>query len=156
MQLAIYLLLVSNKYPNYNFAGFYLQHILNKISKSEDISKKDIKYKLVGYSNTKYIDKFDKTYKDSSLIKSLKVKNDGSYYSTSKVLNNDMVNNLIKLANDKVKECINDIVNAKFDINPKNIGGKNVGCEYCDYKDICFMKNEDIKYLESKKDFLGD
>ena len=67
-----------------------------------------------------------------------------------------MVNNLIKLANDKVKECINDIVNAKFDINPKNIGGKNVGCEYCDYKDICFMKNEDIKYLESKKDFLGD
>ena len=156
MQLAIYLLLVSSKYPESKFAGFYLQHILNKISKSEDASKKDIKYKLVGYSNTKYIDKFDKTYKDSSLIKGLKIKNDGTYYSTSKVLSDNEVSNLIKFAEEKVIECIDNIVAAKFDINPKNIGSKNVGCEYCCYKDICFMKNKDIIYLEGKKDFLGD
>lgn len=156
MQLAIYLLLVSSKYKDSKFAGFYLQHILNKISKSEDADKKDIKYKLVGYSNTKYIDRFDKTYKDSSLIKGLKIKNDGTYYSTSKVLSDNEVSNLIKLAEDKVIKCIDDIVSAKFDINPKNIGGKNIGCEYCIYKDVCFMKNKDIEYLESKKDFLGD
>ena len=156
MQLAIYLLLVSSKYKGAKFAGFYLQHILNRISKSEDADKKDIKYKLVGYSNYKYIDKFDKTYKDSSLIKGLKVKNDGTYYASSKVLNDNEVNSLIELAKDKVEECIDNILSVNFDINPKNIGGVNVGCEYCDYKDICFMKNNNIKYLESKKDFLGD
>ena len=97
MQLAIYLLLVSSKYPESKFAGFYLQHILNKVGKSEDANKKDIKYKLVGYSNYKYIDKFDKTYKDSSLIKGLKVKNDGTYYASSKVLNDNVCYNLYKV-----------------------------------------------------------
>lgn len=155
MQLAIYLLLVSNKYPNTNFAGFYLQHILNRIGKTEDNSKRDLKYKLIGYSNTKYISSFDKTYKDSSLIKGLKVKADDMYYSTSKVLNNSEVNNLINLASNKVEKCIDGIVNGSFDINPKNIGGKNIGCDYCTYKDICFMKNNDIVYLERKNDFLA-
>ena len=150
MQLAIYLLLATHKYKDYNIAGFYLQHILNKVGKSEDISKKEAKYKLVGYSSTKYIANFDKTYKDSSLVKGLKVKNDDTYYATSKVLSNDSINNLITLAQTKVSECINGVVSARFDINPKNIGGKNVGCEYCDYKDICFMKNKDIVYLDKK------
>ena len=157
MQLAIYLLLATYKFKDYNIAGFYLQHILNKVGKSEDISKKDAKYKLVGYSNTQYIASFDKTYKDSSLVKGLKVKNDNTYYASSKVLSNDSINNLITFAINKVRECIDGVVNARFDINPKNIGGKNVGCEYCDYKDICFMKNKDIVYLDKKdiNDFLN-
>ena len=157
MQLAIYLLLATYKFKDYNIAGFYLQHILNKVGKSEDISKKDAKYKLVGYSNTQYIASFDKTYKDSSLVKGLKVKNDDTYYASSKVLSNDSINNLITFAINKVRECIDGVVNARFDINPKNIGGKNVGCEYCDYKDICFMKNKDIVYLDKKdiNDFLN-
>ena len=157
MQLAIYLLLATYKFKDYNIAGFYLQHILNKVGKSEDISKKDAKYKLVGYSNTQYIASFDKTYKDSSLVKGLKVKNDNTYYASSKVLSNESINNLITFAINKVRECIDGVVNARFDINPKNIGGKNVGCEYCDYKDICFMKNKDIVYLDKKdiNDFLN-
>ena len=150
MQLAIYLLLATYKFKGYNIAGFYLQYILNKVGKSEDISKKEAKYKLVGYSNTKYISNFDKTYKDSSLVRGLKVKNDDTYYATSKVLSNDSINSLIDLASSKVSECIDNIVSAKFDINPKNIDGKNIGCEYCDYKDICFMKNKDIVYFDKK------
>ena len=154
MQLAIYLLLASHRFNGAKFAGFYLQHILNKVGKSEDRSALEAKYKLVGYSNTKYIAEFDKTYKDSSIIKSLKVKNDGSYYSTSKTLSDDEVNNLINLAEKKVEECIINVVSANFDINPKNIAGKNVGCEFCNYKDICFMKNKDIVYLDKKDNFL--
>ena len=154
MQLAIYLLLATHRFEGAKFAGFYLQHILNKVGKSEDISKKETKYKLVGYSNTKYIGDFDKTYKDSSLIKSLKVKSDDSYYSNSKELSDDEVNNLISLAGKKVEECIDGVVSARFDINPKNIAGKNIGCEFCNYKDICFMKNKDVVYLEKKEDFL--
>lgn len=154
MQLAIYLYLASNRFENAHFAGFYLQYILNKLSKSDDISKKESNLKLVGYSNTKYISSFDKTYKNSSLIKSLKVKNDDSFYSTSKVLTDNEITNLIKLADRKIKECKDKIINADFKINPKNIDGKNIGCEYCCYKDICFMKNKDIIYLERLENFL--
>lgn len=154
MQLAIYLLLASKKFENAKFAGFYLQFILSKLSKSDDISKKESNLKLVGYSNSKYIQMYDKTYQDSSLIKSLKVKNDGSFYSSSKVLTESQIENLINLASDKVSECIDSIVNTKFDINPKNIDGINVGCEFCDYKDICFKTNKDVVYLEKQEDFL--
>lgn len=154
MQLATYLYLASNRFENAHFAGFYLQYILNKLSKSDDISKKTSNLKLVGYSNTKYIASFDKTYKNSSLIKSLKVKNDNSFYSTSKVLSDSEIANLIKLADSKIKECMDKIINADFKINPKHIDGKNIGCEYCDYKDICFMKNKDIVYLEKQDNFL--
>lgn len=154
MQLAIYLYLANHKFNNAKFSGFYLQHILNKLNKSDDITKKQTNLKLVGYSNTKYIKLFDKTYKDSSLIRSLKVKNDNDFYSTSKVLTDEQVNNLIVLATSKVKEAINNIEDASFDINPKNIGNINVGCEFCNYKDVCFMKNKDIIYLDKKVDFL--
>ena len=44
-----------------------------------------------------------------------------------------------------------------FPINPKVYNGENVSCKYCDYKDICFMKDKDITYLEKVEnlDFLG-
>ena len=46
---------------------------------------------------------------------------------------------------------------ANFEINPKQIGDKLVGCRFCKFKDICYMKNSDIQKLEkrNKKDFLG-
>ena len=90
---------------------------------------------------------FDATYKDSSLIKSLKVKTDGNFYNYSKVLTNDEIEKLIELVEDKIIECIEKIHKGIFDINPKNIDSKNIGCQYCEYKDICFMTNDDIVYL---------
>ena len=34
----------------------------------------------------------------------------------------------------------------------------NVGCEFCGFKDICFMKEEMIEHLKEYKnmEFLGD
>lgn len=154
MQLAIYLYLANNKFKNAHFAGFYLQHILNKLNKSDDITKKESNLKLVGYSNSSYISLFDDSYKDSKIIKSLKVKNDGNFYSNSKVLSDEQVNNLINLAKEKVEGAIKNIVDANFKINPKNIDGIDVGCEYCKYQDICFMKNKDIIYLDKVEEFL--
>ena len=39
-----------------------------------------------------------------------------------------------------IKNIIDNIRNGNFDINPKKIGDKNYGCEFCKYKDICFRK----------------
>lgn len=149
MQLAVYLYLAHKKFNTSKFAGFYLQFILNKLSKSDSLDKKEANLKLVGYSNTKYIAKFDKTYKDSSLIKSLKVKNDSNFFATSKVLSDNNIHKLINLVEEKINECINKIVSSEFTINPKNIDRKNIGCEFCIYQDICFMKQKDIVYLDT-------
>lgn len=150
MQLAVYLYLAHKKFGGH-IAGFYLNKILTDNMKDNPKKTYEEQYesnlKLVGYSNSDYIDKFDKTYKDSSLIQSLRVKKDGDFYHYSKVLNNDKINDLIELVEDKILECIDNINKANFSINPKNIDGKDVGCEYCPFSDICFKNNEDIVYL---------
>ena len=147
MQLAIYLYLASKKFTDAKFTGFYLQHILSS-SLKDDLDTKENNLKLCGYSNKDYIKYFDKTYQDSKLIKSLKMKANLDYYSYSKVLSDKQVNNLIKLSDNKIKECIEGVKQSQFTINPKSIDGKNIGCEFCIYKDICFMNNKNIINLE--------
>ena len=63
---------------------------------------------------------------------------------------------LIVLANaSKVKEASSKIINAEFDINPKKMKDEIRSCKYCKYKDICYMKNEDIVNLETPEDIFG-
>ena len=55
-----------------------------------------------------------------------------------------------------IDDAFSNILSANFDINPKRIGKNNVGCAFCKYKDICFMKEEDVVELEehTNLDFL--
>ena len=49
-----------------------------------------------------------------------------------------------------------DIYNGDFTINPKRIDNDLIGCNYCEFKDICFRREEDIVDIEkeSNLDFL--
>ncbi len=162
MQLPVYLYLIKNsKLSNVEIAGFYLQKILNSetILKT-NTSKEDMKrenLKLMGYSNSneEILSEFDNSYKDSEIIKSMKVSNNG-FYSYSKVISNEEIDKLSEIVDLKIDEAINEILNANFEIDPKRIGLKNYGCEFCKYKDICFMTEKDIVDLEPQTnlDFL--
>lgn len=164
MQLPIYMFLVSNaNYKNIKIAGIYLQKVLPKIEKIEygkDIDKIKLdNLKLEGYSNKdgEILKKLDSTYEDSLFIKSMKTKNDGDFYSYAKVLSDDEMNTLVNIAKEKIEQCINDISEARFDINPKVDEDNNIGCLYCKYKDICFMKKKDEIEIKKDKDleYLG-
>ncbi len=155
MQLPVYAYLIknSNIIKNVKIGGFYLQKILNN---ETDINKKKDKLKLQGYSNSdiNILSKVDTSYNDSNIIKSMKTTNDG-FYSYSKVISNDEIEILNTIIDNNIKNAADNIVNAKFDINPKEINGKNYGCEYCNYKDICFMKNDDIVSLPKPNNIFG-
>ena len=166
MQLPIYLYLASkSSLKNIEVAGFYLQNIINNetTTKSDDNQKeKEDSLKLNGYSNSKQsvLKYFDSSYENSEVVKSLKTKSDGNFYSYSKVLSNDQISNLISLVDKKIEDASDDILDAKFDINPKQIGFKKdslIGCKYCTFKDICFKKEKDIVILKEQdyKEFLG-
>ena len=153
MQLPIYLYLAQNSgLKNVKIAGFYLQNIINKENDENNL-------KLNGYSssNKEILYKFDSSYENSNLIKSMRTKSDGDFYSYSKTLNEIEINNLIKLVDKKIEEAADNILEANFDINPKKINGINIGCEYCTFKDICFKKESDTIYLKEQdyKKFLG-
>jgi ATP-dependent helicase/DNAse subunit B len=43
-----------------------------------------------------------------------------------------------------------------FRINPKMTGGKNVSCQYCDYKDICYHDNRHLIVLDHDEEEEGN
>ena len=162
LQLPIYLYLMRHKYRNIRFAGFYLQYILNKnlLTNDEDLEKqKKDSLKLVGYSNSdnKVLEKFDPGYKDSGLIKSMRINADGSFIHYAKTINDKQIDGLINLVDQHIDNTIEGIEKVDFKINPKNITGLYDSCQYCQFNDICYKKDKDVLRLEAVKDlsFLG-
>jgi len=161
LQLPVYIYLARKKFPNINVAGFYLQKILNnEISKDYKHTYQDLKkdkLKLQGYSNSNIaiLEQFDSSYYDSKVIKGMKTTSKG--LGTKKVLNNEQIDKLEEITETKINEAIQEIINANFKINPKRIGMNNLGCKYCQFKDICFYTEKDIENKKEYKnmEFLG-
>lgn len=154
MQLPVYIYLIKNEIKDVIVGGFYLQKILNNITDEE---KRIDSLKLQGYSNSDedILKLVDSSYEDSRVIKSLKVGSNG-FYAYSKTISNDEIDKLYSMVEDKINEASKNILDANFDINPKEIANKNIGCAFCKYKDICYMKNKDIVKLKEIKNVLGD
>ena len=155
MQLPVYIYLVKNKFSDIRIIGFYLQKILhseimidNKHT-YEELKKDNLK--LVGYT-TMYeedISKFDNGYNDSKVIRGMKTTSKGLF--SKKVYDDSLIDDIYKLVDDKIEEAIDNITRGGFDINPKRIGMDNIGCKYCSFKDICFMRENDIVNLKEYK-----
>lgn len=158
MQLPVYLYLSEKGlFENAEVIGFYLQKVINneiiRDPKKSYEKQKQETIKLLGYTidDEEKIKKFDFTYNDSGVIKSLKTSNNG-FYAYSKIISKDKIDKLINIVEENINNGFNNILDAKFDINPKRIGKNLVGCEFCKYKDICYMKEEDVVNLKEYKD----
>ena len=157
MQLPMYLYLVknSNLFTNPKFAGFYLQNILNKKTKVKNKTQEEILYnklKLNGYttSDLHRLSIFDSTYENSEMIKGIKLTKDGKKKKKCRVLSDEEIDDIIDLTNGKIHEAMEMILNGEFPINPKIINGKNVSCDFCSYRDICYLEDKNKIYLKSK------
>ena len=165
MQLLIYLYLLKHteKIKNPVFSGMYLQSILTDTLSYEkgknylDLIRSNTK--LNGYTNSdlNQLKNIDKDYEESSYIKGIKVKKDGTFYGYSKVLNNDEIDKLLEIVDKNITRVISSIKTGYFPINPKRLSGNIVGCEFCPYMDICYKKMEDVVDLKEYKnlEFLG-
>jgi len=159
MQLPIYLYLAknTNKLKNVEIAGFYLQKILNneivKDYKTSYNKLKEDNLKLSGYSNsdTNILSKFDTTYEDSRIVKSLKTSSKG-FYAYSKVIDSENIDKIVNIIENKIKENAKDIEDANFTINPKKQKDDLIGCKFCKFNDICFRREEDVVKIKEYKD----
>ena len=144
MQLPAYAYLLKHikGFEDAKIGGFYLQKLFD-----------DDNLKLSGYSNSNLdiLEKVDTTYKNSLLINNLKVGKNGLYQS-AKVLSDEEIDELCNKVLNKIREASNDILSSKFDINPKELNNKNIGCKYCKFKSICYMKNADIQKIGGESD----
>ena len=159
MQLPIYAYLIkkSNLFLNPKIIGFYFQQILHeRVSfdlKKDEESKRKENLKLVGYSidNPNLVNMFDATYENSEMIKGMKITSKGFSHYT-KVITEEEMEALTLLVDQKIQEAFSEISKFNFPINPKIIGGENIGCNYCKYKDLCFKTGNDYVYLDKYSD----
>ncbi len=160
MQLPVYLYLAekSKKLENIEFAGFYLQRILSgpyQIDEKKTLEEqKKESLLLYGYSNNdeEVLHKFDKTYKESKFIKSMKLTKDGHFNRFAKILNSEEINTLIDITDQKINEAIKEITECNFNISPKRTEKANLGCKFCSYSDICFKETKDEIIIKEDKD----
>ena len=165
LQLPVYLYLASKlkEWNNPEIIGFYLQKILNKEqSKSNKYTYEQQKkeaLKLEGYTTTNIdiLEKLDPNYLNSQLIKGLRIKNDGTFYSTVKSLSSKKMQEIINYVDKLIDEASDNIINGKFEIKPKRIDNKNKSCNFCPFKEICYLEEKDVENLKSPEnlDFLG-
>ena len=156
LQLPTYMYLSEYSFKNIRFTGFYLQNITLD-NKSDDDKEKSLR--LIGYTNKdkEVISYFDSNYMDSTVIDGIKVKNDGEFSSSSlkHMLSDEEINEVIDITKSKINETVENILNSKFDINPK-YDKVNLGCEFCSFKDLCFMKEYDFVNIKESSKFGGD
>ena len=165
MQLPVYLYLIhySKVFSNPIFTGIYYQNILFNYPTWTQKKDKEQIYKenlmLQGYSteDTSILARFDSTFEKSEYIKSMSYTDEKGFGTYAKTISNDMLYDLVQYTKKHISEKTDGILESKFDINPKVYAGKNIACEFCNYKDICYMKEKDQKYLEKVEDlsFLG-
>ena len=86
------------------------------------------------------------------MIKGLKFKKDGSFYSTSKVLSNKEMDDMIVKVQNIIDDTIKNVITGNFFINPKVLKGKNISCTCCKFKDICFKTKSDEVIIGGEDD----
>ena len=157
MQLPVYLYLANNcdVLKNIKFTGFYLQRILNlDVMKKPDKTIDELKYdslKLDGYSTSDVnrLSVFDSTYENSEMIKSMRLKQDGSFYAYSKTLTDEEIKDILIEVNKRINEAMEKILGCDFSINPKVLKRKDKSCKFCKFKDVCYHTDKDYVYLDN-------
>lgn len=140
---------------NVKVVGFYLQKLFNStLDNSKDyLTSRENNLRLEGYSidEENILSMFDTTYNDSKLIKSMKTTSKG-FSSYSKVLSSEEIDNILINTDKLIDTATNEILDTDFTINPKIINGKNVSCDFCEYKDICYLREKDKVYINKESE----
>lgn len=158
-QLPIYLYLLNAIDSSTEVAGIYIQHILDldeNYEPNKDLlmeRKKKLRLEGITFNDINLISKFDDTYEKSEVIKSLSVSKDGNIKKTKSVMDLDEREKLIELMENLIVKCIDNVSDGLFNISPIKIEKYADGCDFCEYKDICFRKFKDfnIQVLNTKE-----
>ncbi len=169
MQLLVYLYLISKekKFQNYKLGGAYIESIAANLPNYvegktlEDLLWEQAKLDGISLKRNEFISRLDTHYEISSYIKGVRVKKDGNFYASNRLLEEETLKELLKIVEKNISEVENVIENADFKIAPKKFSSELKeqisSCNYCPYRDICYLKPKNVVRLKEYKDleFLG-
>ena len=85
------------------------------------------------------------------MISGMRVKKDGELSSSAHALSESEIEEIVNIVDKNIKAAVGEILNGKFDINPKIIDGKNESCTFCKYKDICYLRENNKVYINTEE-----
>ena len=153
-QLPTYALLASSpKYKKYTVTGLYINHIYTK-DKDVEVKEDELipKYlRLSGKSLDNYSSffAFDNSIASgkSSFVASISSKEE-TLVSRSALVKKEELDKYIELVKSKYLEVSELIRNNQFPIAPVDKGKSGSrACQYCTYRDICYVREKQVKYL---------
>lgn len=159
IQLPVYLYLLkkSSKFESSAIAGFYIEKIIHNIpniTKNKtlnDIRKDNLRLHGFSSNNPRILKMLDENYENSKMVFNLSVTKSGEISKKANLLSDEDMNNIVKIVDKLIDKCILNIIEGKFDINPKIYNRKDT-CEYCKFKSICYRTNSDYVEIESDID----
>lgn len=80
----------------------------------------------------------------------------GAIRSDSKIYNSQWFDDIGDLAKKLIIEAGDAILDNDFKIDPKITGGKNVSCQYCPFKDICYYDHRHLIVLDNDEEEEAD
>ena len=151
LQLPFYIYLLKNdpkdlRFVNSKILGIYIHNILNK-----ENDEKTLRYNGYTVDDLETLSLIDNTYTSSKLIKGMMVLKSGKFGQYARTIKSSDIDDYSLIVESKINELMKNIVDRKFDINPKYIEKKVDGCAYCEYSNICYKSLKDYINLEAKK-----
>ena len=157
IQLPAYLYLIRNyqKFNEYTPIGLYIQPLLIK---QKDLKEElDLSLKGITLYNEDAIKSIDNTLNDSSQATTSRIleydekSKDLYYFQYKNLFTEDGLNNIYNDFKQLLNDFSNNLKQGNFKImalkGPKS--NDSIQCEYCNFYDICYLKNQRVKQLSS-------
>lgn len=163
LQLPIYGLLIkgTKELGDKQIAGLFIQKTYNKHANQIDVNNvkyyDELKLRGVFLDQVKVIENLDDSIYEtnkSKYIASCQIKqiapNEFVFgRNGSRARSEDWFNTQIETAKKLAISANENILDNKFDINPKIIKGNDKSCIHCPFRDICFRTNDDFVFISN-------
>ena len=148
-QLPTYTLLASRdeRFKDYQVIGIYINHVIpdstNKIKEDDELIYNYLKLQGKTLADLDAVSAFDSTIADgkSSFIYTVKLKKDmTSFDGKSSVISAEQFETYKTTVETYYKEMAEHIRHNDFEISPLFISKSDNACQYCPFKDVCYVR----------------
>lgn len=160
LQLPTYCLLAKkdDAFKDYTIIGIFINNVVNtKLTYGVDEEALiDPYFRLNGKvtADIDLIGQIDKTIYNgkSEFIKSVSITKEGRFAKSNSLVSPSEFDEYAEIALRKYLEADANIRNNNFIINPLFKSKSDNACKYCEYRDICYVKKNQRRYLYDPKD----
>ncbi len=155
LQLPLYAYMASRlkEFEEYQTLGLFIAPILpitlygQKGKTLQELRWSGLKLNGVFVSDTEGLATLDYGWMASETILGCKYGKNGFDARNAHVVSQDELDEIIRIAEEKIVEAASRIRSGDYPISPVSVKNKENACDFCCFKDVCYLKMEQVRYL---------